>query len=90
MLLSIEFLNAFTEICKGTTIDVHTGNDETIENLKVRITLFFTELKTKTMVILFNGKPLTNQETLKLIGVKEGDTIQVKRKKSKKRFCCWW
>jgi len=90
MLVNIQFSSTFAEICKGTTIGLCACDDESIENLKVKITLFYQELKTKALVILYNGKPLKNGETLDLVGVKEGDVIQVKKKKKEGLFKCFY
>jgi len=79
MYVTIEFLDEFESVIKGSKITVDPDYNDTIENLKVLITLKYSELDMKRFRLMYRNKILKSNQTLNSLGIKEGEVIQVKK-----------
>ena len=80
MFITIEFQSEFEDVSKATKINMDPEYNESVENIKVLITLKFTELEMNAMQLFFHGKKLRDSDRINLKGIKEGDTLQVKKR----------
>jgi len=87
MLVTIEFQDEFENINRGTKIGFDPEYNDSIENLKVLITLKYTELEMKKIHIYYHGKRLKNTDNLNILNIKEGATLQVRKRRS--GCCCF-
>ena len=82
MLVTVEFLDEFENIPKHAKTSIDPEYNDPVENLKVLITLKYTELEVGGMEVYYEGKKLRNQSCLNTLGIREGAVLQVRRKNS--------
>jgi hypothetical protein len=80
MPISIIFLEKIDEVEEGTRISVDPNYQESIENVKVLISLQFPHLNIENMDLFFKGRVLKDNETLVQKGIRGGDELQAKMK----------
>ena len=80
MLVVAEFLDDFESIPYGMKITVDADYNETVENIKVLISLKHVDLDIGKMILFYNGRSLKDSERLSELGIKDGALLQVRRK----------
>ena len=80
MLVIVEFLDDFENIVRGTKASFDPEYNDSIENLKVMMTLKSTDLEVTTLRILNHGKILRDKDSLNNLNIKQGDVLQVRKR----------
>ena len=80
MFITVVFQTGFENVAKDTTLHVDPDYNESIENVKVLITLQCAELEMDDMKLYFHGKRLRDHERINSKGITQGDIIHLKRK----------
>jgi len=85
MLVTIQFLDDFESILRGTKFNLDPEYNDTVENLKVLISLKYSELDITRITLKQGKRRLKNSEALNCLGIKEGALIEVVKKR---QACC--
>ena len=85
MIILVEFLEEFDTVPRFTKTSVDIDWAETIENLKVLITLKYTDLDPNAFDVYYRGKKLRPSAKVNSIDYQEGTYLSVRKTKSE--FC---
>jgi len=81
MLITIEFLEDFENVSRGTKTSFDAEFNDSIENLKVIISLKYHEIEVSSLNILLKGKILKDQATLNSLNIQQGTVLQARKRR---------
>ena len=81
MLITIEFLEDFEGIKRGTKTSFDAEFNDSIENLKIIISLRYTEIDVSSLRISSKGKILRDQDTLSALNIEQDAVLQARKRR---------
>lgn len=85
MLIQIQFQDDFETVLKGTRTTIDIEWNETVENLKVHITIKYNDLDPAQILLYYRDRQLKPLEKLSGLNYQEGEPIYARR--VKKSLC---
>lgn len=79
MLISVQFMDDFPGIPKGSSTTIDIDWTEPVENLKVLITVKYSALNIEHLNLYYHGRLLRNHQKINALNYNEGEVIFIRK-----------
>mmetsp|Transcript_52790 Transcript_52790/g.60660 ORF Transcript_52790/g.60660 Transcript_52790/m.60660 type:complete len:89 (-) Transcript_52790:66-332(-) len=87
MIIIVEFADDISNVERGTKTSVDIEWSESVENLKVHITLKYGDLDPAAFDLYYQGRKIRPSQKVNAFGYQEGTNVIVRRAKSEMCVC---
>ena len=82
MLVNLKFDDDFANVSKGTKVQVDMAFSDTIDNIKIMISLKYPDINPARIALFLDKQHLLNHETIKTTKINENSILTIKPIKS--------